>query len=263
MTENNQKPPATYHGHRKSKFRLTNETYNQLVKDFSSVVTKFFKDLFGVIKNVLLLWISLSVATQVMNVYFNNRISHSVIANGSYNTIYNATPTPVSEPMTHTKDGDGAETGSAPANKGRIDIIKTPILYLSQEYPSSQGYNYTQSINLSKGSPAVMTFNNEEQGIWFGIGNIGFVNANNPSLFLRFVSKCTVIAKPNESLGWLTMDPNKQFTIKTNGNLQPGSGFKLNPLFIKFPSDGVYKAEYTITSDNNPPISGNFTINVI
>jgi hypothetical protein len=294
--ENNQKSPTVNHAPRKTKYELTNETYNQLIKDFSAVIAKFFKDLFSVIKGAILLWISLFMATnmvtQVMAVYFENHPSHNVITGGSNNTIYYATPTTIAEPMLKritemtnnkektisTVETDKEETVLLTGNKApegqkavqkilvlenKKAIAEIPVLYLSQEYPSSQGYNYTQSINLSSGKPAVMTFGSEPQGMWFGVGNIGFVNANNPTIFLRFDGKCEVIAKPSESLGWLTMDPNKQFVIKANGSLQPGSGFKLNPLFIKFPFKGTYKTEYTITSDNNLPMSGIFTINVV
>lgn len=248
---------------------ISNEAFNQITKDLSHVI-----------KNVLLVWISAYMATymatKVITVYFSNtRIQYG----GVLNTYYiGQTPIPeevkypestkgktgkVSEIVTTEPEHPEKET----TGKQKIIIkeavsVKVPNIRLSQEYPSSQNYQYTQSIDLSSHKPAVMTLSKDEQPMWFGIGNVGLFNISNPMLFLKFDGTFNIMTKPNESLGWSTMDPNREFNIKINSDLQPGSAFRLNPLFVKFPRAGEYRGSYTITSDNNLPVTGTFVINV-
>lgn len=136
-----------------------------------------------------------------------------------------------------------------------------PII-ISQEYPSSQGFNYQQSINLSN-KPAVMTYQDDWQPFWLGIGNANeeIENFKNPNLFLNFHGKIQ-IKITEASKGWTEMDPNFTYYLKTQGSIQPGQGYRLYPLYVKFPTKGLFVVSYTVTSDNALPVSGEFTIKV-
>lgn len=276
----------------KSKYRITNATFNQIIKNISDAVAVFFKDLFGVIKNAILLvlsfYLATNTATQIIGVYFNNVKSNNTIR-GSNNVINSFTgimPAPdafysvrndtnlTAEKAKVSTEKETSSSSEAIAEKPllkevekvitkEVTIAKIPNLYLSQEYPSFPGYDNAQSINLSGGFPAVIKMAETEQKLYFGIGNIDAVNINNPTLFLQFDGDFDVTAKPNESLGWLLLYPNKQFAIKINVDLQPGSGLRLPALFARFPRPGRYHAKYSITTDNNLPKTGNFVINVV
>lgn len=139
--------------------------------------------------------------------------------------------------------------------------IKSAI-YLIQEYPSSQGYNYLQSINL-KDKPAVMTWQENEQSFWVGIANM-MLNKNykNPTVFLTFKGKVDVRVDPKGSVGWVEMEPNSQYFIKLNGDLQPLVTYRLNPLFVKFANEGDYSVHFGIRGDNELPVDGDFIIKV-
>lgn len=137
-------------------------------------------------------------------------------------------------------------------------------IVISQEYPCSQGYNYRQSINLVNHT-AVMTYQDNWQAFWLGVGNADskIKNFKNPSLFLNFNGNVQVKIDEKSSKGWIETDPNFMYFYKTDGSMQPGQGFRLNPLFIKFPNEGIYKVSYSITADNELPISGEFSTKVV
>jgi len=136
------------------------------------------------------------------------------------------------------------------------------VLFLSQEYPASQGYTYRQSIDL-RSKPVVMTFQADEQPLWLAIGNVGNINASNPTLYLDFGGKVKVRADKNKSRPWLEGDPNHTYSAKYNAQIQPGSGIRLNPLFVRFEKDNTYTVSYTITTDNENHLSGTFEIKVV
>lgn len=139
-----------------------------------------------------------------------------------------------------------------------------PDIVISQEYPSSQGFTYQKSINLNA-HYAVMTYQNDWQPFWLGIMNISvkIQNLENPALFLNFNGKTEVRVDEKVSSGWTETDPNFSYYLKTIGSVQPSSGVRLNPLFVKFPAEGIYSVSYSITSDNKLPISGQFDIRVV
>jgi hypothetical protein len=139
-----------------------------------------------------------------------------------------------------------------------------PDIFISQEYPSSQGFGYQQSINLNT-HPAVMTYQDGWQPFWFGISNVSakLQNLGNPCLFLNFNGKMQAKVDGKASIGWVEMDPNFTYYLKTIGSVQPGLGVRLNPLFVKFPAEGIYTISYSITSDNKLPISGQFNVKVV
>lgn len=148
---------------------------------------------------------------------------------------------------------------------GTLDTTKhIPSVIISQEYPNSQGFNYRQSINLST-HPAVMSYQSDWQPFWLGIGNISkkLKNLNNPTIFLNFHGQIKVKVDENTSIGWAETDPNFTYFLKTKGSIQPGQRIRLNPLFVKFPKVGLYTVFYSITGDNQPPVSGNFNIKVV
>jgi len=136
------------------------------------------------------------------------------------------------------------------------------VLFLSQENPASQGYTYRQSIDL-RSKPVVMTFQAGEQPFWLAIGNAGNINASNPTLYLDFDGKVKVRADKNKSRPWLEGDPNHTYSAKYNTQIQPGSGIRLNPLFVRFEKDNTYTVSYTITTDNEKHLSGTFEIKVV
>jgi len=140
----------------------------------------------------------------------------------------------------------------------------TPDIIISQEYPSSQGFTYQNSINLNTHF-AVITYQNDWQPFWLGIMNVStkIQNLNNPGLFLNFDGKMQVKVDEKASIGWVEMDPNFTYYLKTIGSVQPSSGARLNPLFVKFPAEGIYSISYSITSDNKLPISGKFDVKVV
>lgn len=135
-------------------------------------------------------------------------------------------------------------------------------LMLSQEYPTSQGYSYRQSIDL-RSKPAVMTIQEGEQPFWLGIGNLGNWNVSKPTLYLNFDGKVQIRVNKNKSRPWLEGDPNHSYSLKYNGQLQPGSDIRFNPLFVRFEKDDTYTVSYTITTDNEKPLSGTFEIKVV
>ncbi len=136
--------------------------------------------------------------------------------------------------------------------------INLPVVP-TQEYPSSQGYSYQQSINLVM-KPAVIPFKEKEQPFWFGLSNIRQTNYRNPTLFLNFHGKVNVRVDPIDSGGWVETDPNFSYFIKLEGDMQPLVTYRLNPLFIKFPKEGDYKVSFGIRGDNEPPIDSEFLI---
>ncbi len=149
-----------------------------------------------------------------------------------------------------------------PADIGEaLKQIKSAI-YLTQEYPSSQDYNYLQSINL-KDKSAVVTWQENEQPFWVGIANM-MLNRNykNPTLFLTFKDKVEVRVDPKGSVGWVEMEPDSQYFIKLNGDLQPLITYRLNPLFVKFANEGDYSVHFGIRGDNELPVDGDFIIKV-
>lgn len=264
---------------------ISNATFNHFLRDVSTTI-----------KTVIVLFLSFFLtaytATKIISVYFNKYDSQYHMS-GSGNIFNLYPPGPYSLPSKELKNEitkeETAKKEITPAEtlvekqipkwadniklkekvtitdgSSRRDIVLSiPRLYLSQEYPSSQGHSYTQSINLSSGSPAVITLRKDEQPMWFGVGNLGITNVGNPTLFLNFDGTFDIRAKERESLGWMTMDPNKQFNTKINMVIQPGSGVKLYSLFVKFPKAGEYHGRYTIASDNDIPIEGTFIINVV
>jgi hypothetical protein len=152
-----------------------------------------------------------------------------------------------------------------PSTKVPIQPYSTlPNIVISQEYPCSQGYNYRQSINLIT-HPAVITYQDDWQALWLGMGNADgkIKNFKNPSLFLNFNGNTQIKVNEKSSKGWVETDPNFMYFYKAEGSMQPGQGFRLNPLFIRFPKEGIYKVSYSITADNELPISGEFSIKVV
>jgi len=140
--------------------------------------------------------------------------------------------------------------------------VKTPgSVFISQEYPRAQGYHYRQSIDLHS-DDAVMTWQNSEQAFWLGIGNVGDTNFSNPTLFLDFKREVKVKLDSGTSKGWIEIDPNISYVYSAKGVLQPGVLTRLNPLFVKFPDEGVYRVKCTVTGDDTPPIPLDFNIKV-
>jgi len=139
-----------------------------------------------------------------------------------------------------------------------------PSIIVSQEYPSSQGFGYQQSIDLNAHS-AVMTYQDSWQPFWLGISNAGtrVKNIQNPILFLNFKGKIKVKVDENSSQGWVETDPSYTYFLKTRNLIQPKSGIRLNPLFVEFPEEGTYSISYSVTADNELPISGEFDIKVV
>lgn len=135
-------------------------------------------------------------------------------------------------------------------------------IYLTQEYPGTQGYNYRQSIDL-RNKPAVMRYQEKEQKFYVGIANIR-VNKNykNPTLFLNFGGKVNVRVDPKISAGWVEMDPNFSYNIALNGDLKPLVTYRLNSLLVKFPEEGDYPVHFGIRGDNELPVNGDFLIKV-
>jgi len=261
---------------------ISNATFNHFLRDVSSTI-----------KTVIVLLLSFSLtaytATKIISVYFN-RYDSQYHMGGSGNTFNMYPPGSYSigpevpkgeiikkEPAKNEVAPSEKISEQIPASGENIQnkeiaardhmkkevVLTLPSVYLSQEYPSSQEYSYTQSINLTSGSPAVMTLRDDEQPMWFGIGNLGLSNIGNPTLFLSFDGTFGIRAEERKSLGWMTMDPNKQFNTKINMMIQPGSGVKLYPLFVKFPKAGKYVGKYTIATDDNLPVVGAFIINVV
>lgn len=135
-------------------------------------------------------------------------------------------------------------------------------VFVSQEYPNSQGYTYRQSIDL-RSDPAVMTWQNSKQPFWLGIGNVGKNNFLNPTLFLDFErEKVEIKLESSESRGWREIGPNVSYVHSAKGVLQPGVLTRLNPLYIKFPDEGTYRVKCTVTGDNTKPMPLNFNIKV-
>lgn len=263
--------------------KIDSITFNQVVRDISHII-----------RNVILLLVSIYMATymitQIITVYFNNyNTRYNMGGQGNifnvYTGPYNITELPKKIGMSRQEQADiemassektieaeeaylaegqrPIKTKISRAALAKKQIIEVPNIYLSQEYPSSQGYNYRQNINLSDGISAVMNLKDGEQPIWFGVVNRGLRNIDNPVLFLHFEGDFDIKVAPDKSIGWSTMEPNKEFNIRIASSLQPSSGFKLHPLIVNFKTAGVYKARYTITSDNNLPKSGDFTIKVV
>lgn len=110
-----------------------------------------------------------------------------------------------------------------------------------------------------------MTHQNDWQAFWLGIGNADskVKNFKNPSLFLNFDGNVQIKVDEKSSKGWIETDPNFTYFYKTDGSMQQGQGFRLNPLFVKFPMEGIYNVPYSITADNELPISGEFSIKVV
>jgi|SRR3989338_3900924 len=155
------------------------------------------------------------------------------------------------------------DLGKKPIEFLKEELEKAKIgIYLTQEYPSSQGYSYQQSINL-KAMPAVMNWQENEQAFWLGIANM-IINKNyrNPTLFLDFKGKVNVRADSKGSAGWIETDPNFTYFIKLNGDLQPLVTYRLNPLFVKFANEGNYPVHFGIRGDNELPVDGDFIIRV-
>jgi len=132
---------------------------------------------------------------------------------------------------------------------------------LTQEYPSSQGYIYRQSIDL-RSNNAVMTWQDSEQPFWLGIYNAGGTNFSNPTLFLEFKGKVKVKVDSSTSKGWAEIDPNVSYVHSAKGELQPRVLTILNPLYIKFPDEGIYEVECAVAGDNTTPITLDFKIKV-
>lgn len=230
-------------------------------------------------KNAILIIISIWIGSwgisNVVNVYFNN-VRQQMRIGGVGHTINIVGSIPAGDlshakiPLEKEEDGkkevvkkeEKAKDGQSTIKREEI-VAKIPNLYISQEYPCSQKRTYRESINLSNGDHAVMTWKDKDQAMWFGIRNIDLFNVSNPTLFLSFNGDYNVSIRDDEAPGWLMMDPNRDFSMKIRGEVQPGSGLRLNPLFVKFPKPGIYHARYSIATDNNLPKSGTFTIKVV
>lgn len=170
------------------------------------------------------------------------------------------------EPILVQKYGleiDHKETVKLRAAKAGVALKEiAPMVYLTQEYPASQGYNYRQNIDL-RSNPAVMTWQEDEQPFWVGLANIREKeNYKNPTLFLKFKDKVEVRVDDKESLGWIEMDPNIDYYLNLKGDLKSLVTYRLNPLFVKFPKEGDYYVEYGIRGDNEPPKGGAFYVKV-
>lgn len=145
--------------------------------------------------------------------------------------------------------------------KAPIKEIKKPVI-LTQEYPSSQGYTYQQSINLLTDS-AVMTWQEKGQPFWFGIANLqAKENYRNPTLILKFAGKVNVRVDSKDSRGWVEYDPNFTYFIRLKEDLQPLMTYTLNPLLVRFPEEGEYQVHFEIRGDNEIPVGGDFLIKV-
>lgn len=158
---------------------------------------------------------------------------------------------------------DQRETAKLQAEKAGIALKEiVPSVYLTQEYPNSQGYTYKQSMDL-RSKPAVMTWEEGEQAFWLGIANIREKeNYKNLTLFLKFKDKVEVRVDEEASIGWVEMDPNFDYYINLKSDLQPLVTYRLNPLFVKFPEKGDYYVEYGVRGDNEPATKGAFLIKV-
>lgn len=245
---------------------ISNATFNHFLRDVSSMIKT-------VIVLSLSFWLTTSTVSKIISVYFNRYDSRYQMGGSGniFNMYPGLYPTVPEVPKSETAKKEPVKNEAAstekiispPDHTKKKTILTIPNIYLSQEYPSSQEYSYTQSINLTSGILAVMTLEKEEQPMWFGVGNSGLSNIGNPTLFLSFDGTFDIRVKSNKSLGWMTTDPNKQFNTKINMTIQPGSGVRLYPLFVKFPRAGKYQGKYTIAIDNNLPVSGSFVINVV
>ena len=137
-----------------------------------------------------------------------------------------------------------------------------PPVVLTQEYLAVEGISYRESTNLAV-NPALMIWQENEQAFWVGIqSQREDKNYNNPTLFLNFNSKVDVRVDPNQSAGWVEMDPDFTYFAKLNGSIQPTTGIRINPLFVKFPEEGIYFVQYTISGDDEIPTQGVFAIEV-
>lgn len=137
-----------------------------------------------------------------------------------------------------------------------------PAVLLMQEYPAVEGISYRDSINLAV-NPALMIWRENEQAFWVGIqSQRESKNYNNPILFLNFNGKADVRVDSNNSVGWIETDPDFTYFIKLNGGIQPMTGIRINPLFIRFPEEGIYFVQYTITGDDEIPTQGVFPVKV-
>ena len=58
------------------------------------------------------------------------------------------------------------------------------------------------------------------------------------------------------------MDPDNAYYIKLKGDIQPSTGIRISPLFVKFPREDIYFVRYTIAGDDEIPTQGVFAINV-
>ena len=158
---------------------------------------------------------------------------------------------------------DVRKTVKLQAEKVGIGFKDTkPAVSLTQEYPAVEGISYRDSINLAI-NPALIIWHENEQAFWVGIqSQREDKNYNNPTLFLNFNGKADVRVDLKDSAGWVEMDPDFTYFIKLNGNIQPMTGIRVNPLFIKFPAEGIYFVQYTITGDDEIPTQGIFPIEV-
>lgn len=142
-----------------------------------------------------------------------------------------------------------------------FENTKSPVV-LTQEYPEVAGRSYRDSLNLSSNNPALMNWRENEQPFWLGIqSQRKDKKYNNPTLFLDFKGKADVRVDQKESAGWVEMDPDFTYFIK-GVNIQPMTGIRLNPLFIKFPEEGIYFVQYTIAGDDEIPTRGVFHVEV-
>lgn len=148
-----------------------------------------------------------------------------------------------------------------PSKEAGEAIAFSKDIAITQEYPSSQGYTYRQSIDL-RSNPAVMTWQDSEQPFWLGIQNEDGTNFSNPTLFLEFKGKVEVNVDTRESRGWVEVDPNISYMYSAKGDLQPGVLTRVKPLYIKFPDEGIYEVQGAVAGDNTRPITLNFKIRV-
>ncbi len=131
-----------------------------------------------------------------------------------------------------------------------------PIVYLEQCNPDIKGISYRDSLDLSKG-PALIDWKEEELPFWLAVdSSLRNRNFKNPCIFLDFGGKVAV----RRGDGWQELDPNYKYNVQIEKEIQPGKGFRLNPLFIKFPSEGSYVVRYSITGDDESPTQGTFVI---
>jgi len=147
-------------------------------------------------------------------------------------------------------------------SKGVTLIDTKPAVFLTQEYPDVEGIDYRESINLTV-NPALMNWKKETWPFWVGIkSNLEIRNYRNTTLFLNFKGKVDVEIDPEETGGWVEVDPDHAYYIRLKNDIQPLMHVRISPLLVKFPKEGIYFVQYGISGDNEIPTGGVFPIEV-